>query len=125
MEAKARGETVTSPPRLVIPIETEGQIKWLNSIFPVQQTWDSTALALIFRAKSLGRKVNDIIHGELEPIRNRIAHTVLRSGEPTISIDEGLDIDLVTEWLPFGKCIARLLIKTEFPYALMCIIVEE
>jgi methylamine utilization protein MauJ len=115
-EAKARGETITTRPRLIIPTETEEQIKWLNSIFPVPQTWDSTVLQLIFPAKSLGRKVNDMIQGELEPIRNRIAHTVLRSGEPTISIDEGLDMDLVTEWLPFGKCIARLLIKTEFPY---------
>lgn len=115
LEAKARGETIATRPRLIIPIEAEDQIKWLNSIFPVRQTWDSTALELIFPAKSLGKKVNKIIDGELDSIRNKIAHTVLRSGEPTISIDEGLDMDLVTGWLPLGKCIARLLIKTEFP----------
>jgi hypothetical protein len=114
-EVKARGEQVPSRPRQIIPQTPEEQIEWLNSIFPVRQNWDAMALNSSFPAQSLGRKVYDVVDNELDPIRNRIAHTVLRSGEPTLSIDAGLDIDLVQEWLPLTKCIARLLLKTEFP----------
>ena len=87
----------------------------MNSIFPIRLDWDPMALHSVFPEKSLGRKVYDIADNELDPIRNRIAHTVLRSGEPTLSIDAGLDLDLITEWLPLTKCLARLLVKTEFP----------
>jgi len=114
-EAKARGEQIPSRPRQIIPRTPEEQIEWLNSIFPVRQNWDAMALNSSFPARSLGRRIYDVVDNELDPIRNRVAHTVLRSGEPTVSIDAGLDIDLINEWLPLTKCIARLLIKTEFP----------
>jgi len=64
--------------------------------------------------KSLGKKIYYVVDNELDPIRNRIAHTVLRSGEPNLSIDDGLDIALVNEWLPLTKCIARFLLKSAF-----------
>lgn len=114
-EAKAKGEKISSRPRQTIPQTPEEQVEWLNSIFPVRQEWDAMALNSSFPAQSLGRKIYDVVDNELDPIRNRIAHTVLRSGEPTISIDAGLDLDLINEWLPLTKCIARLLIRTEFP----------
>lgn len=114
-EAKDRGEAIPSRPRQIIPQRREEQIEWLNSLFPVRQNWDDIALESAFPAQSLGRKVYDVVDKELDPLRNRIAHAVLRSGEPTISIDAGQDVDLVNEWLPLTKCIARLLLKIEFP----------
>ena len=115
VEAKAKGKTISSRPRQIIPKEAKEQIKWLNSIFPVPRNWDKMALDSIFFQESLDRKVYNIIDKRLNPIRLKIAHAVLKGGEPAILVDEKTDINLVSKWLPICKCIARLLIKTEFP----------
>src|SRR5262245_37188785 len=106
-EARKRGEDLPLRPQQMIQQGTQEQTEWLNSIFPVAQKWDAMSLSAIFPMKSLGKKIYYIVDNELNPIRNRIAHTVLRSGEPNLSIDDGLDIALVNEWLPLTKCIAR------------------
>lgn len=110
-----RGETIPSRTRHRIPTGRDAQIKWLNSLFPVSHSWDEMALASTFPKSAEGRKVNDVIDSELDGIRNKIAHAVLRSGEATVSIDEGLDLEPIEAWLPLAKCIARLLMKDEFP----------
>jgi hypothetical protein len=114
VEARKREESINLRQQQVIPQETQEQNEWLNSIFPVAQKWDEMSLKAIFPNKSLGKKIYYIVDNELDPIRNRIAHTVLRSGEPNVSIDDGLDVALVNEWLPLTKCIARLLLKSVF-----------
>lgn len=114
-EAKQRGESILPRPKLIIPQTKKEQIEWLNAIFPIPRVWDDMALDIAFPQKATGRKVNDIVDKELDDIRNKIAHAVLRSGEPTLSIDDALNVVLVNEWLPLTKCIARLLIKEEFP----------
>lgn len=81
----------------------------------MSQEWDDLAIDSTFPKEAVGRKVNDIVDKELHNVRNKIAHAVLRSEEPTVSIDEGLDIELVAQWLPLAKCIARLVLKDEFP----------
>jgi hypothetical protein len=49
-------------------------------------------------------------------IRNRIAHAVTRDEtKETINIDDGLLISEVTNFLPLCKCIARYLLKNEYP----------
>jgi hypothetical protein len=72
------------------------------------------ALEEIFQRTAVGRKLNDVIDKELDGIRLRIAHAVLRSGEPTALIDDGHDRILINEWLPLTKCIARALLRNEF-----------
>jgi hypothetical protein len=113
-EARKKGEIISSRPKKIIPQNKTEQIEWLNSIFQAPRDWDDFTLYSIFPKQSLGRKLNDIIDKELDDIRNKIAHAVLRSGEPTLSIDEAIDVNLVNEWLSLAKCIARLLIKSEF-----------
>jgi hypothetical protein len=52
---------------------------------------------------------------ELHNLRNKIAHAVLDSGEPVISIDNGLDMEEVEKWLPLTRFLVRLLLKDAFP----------
>jgi hypothetical protein len=66
----------------------------------------------------VGKKLNDLIRagGVLDMIRNRIAHAVMRDEtKETINIDDGLLINEVTSWLPLCKCIARYMLKKEYP----------
>ncbi|MEN6372350.1 MAG: methylamine utilization protein MauJ [Armatimonadota bacterium] len=116
-EARDRDEKKQPLPKEKIPESGEDQISWLNSIFPVPQKWDDVVLDQVFLKPALGKKVFKIFDDKIRPVRNRIAHFILDSGELTVSIDEGEDIALVNEWLPITKCIARFLIKTEFPDA--------
>jgi hypothetical protein len=117
IEAKALGKSVRSRPRHIIPETKEEQVKWLKGLYPIRKQWGEEALAAIFRQDIMGRKVNDIIDKQLTQIRHKIAHAILDSGEPTLSIDEEADIDMVYRWLPLTKQIARLLLKNEFPDA--------
>lgn len=115
--AEARAQGLPTPPstREYVPDTTEEQQAWLTSLFPVNQKWDALALDQIFQPTAIGRKVNDVIDKELDGIRLGIAHAVTRSGEPTALIDDGHDRILINEWLPLTKCIARALLRNEFP----------
>ena len=113
-EKKEKGETIPAEPRQIIPQTEKEKIEWLKSIFPGYLNWDKMSLDQTFPNESLGRKVNDIIDKELRDIRNKIAHAVLDEEEPTISIDQTVDINSVNKWLPLTKCISRLLLKNEF-----------
>jgi hypothetical protein len=114
-EAKAQRLPIPSTPRDYVPDTPGDQQAWLASLFPVNQKWDEFALTEIFRSTAIGRKVNEVVDKELYEIRLRIAHAVLRSGEPTALIDDGHDRILINEWLPLTKCIARALLRNEFP----------
>ena len=61
-----------------------------------------------------GRDTNQIIDDYLRPVRDRIAHAVLDSGELTLSADEDLDIREIYKWLSLMKCIARHMLKSDF-----------
>jgi hypothetical protein len=115
VEAKVRGETPKTPLRQLIPKTREEQRQWLSTLFAVPWPWDDFALNMAFPQASLGRRVSDVVQNELTDIRNKIAHSVLDGGEPTISIDHPPDITQVVEWLPLTKCLARYHIKLEFP----------
>lgn len=115
IEARAQGLPIPSIPREYVPATTAEQQAWLSSLFPVTQKWDEIALAEVFQPAAIGRKINDVVDKELDGIRNRIAHAVLRTGEPTTLIDDGHDRIVINEWLPLTKCIARALLRNEFP----------
>jgi hypothetical protein len=114
-EARERGEAIPPAPREYIPATRGEQEAWLAALFPLRQKWNDLAIAEIFPKSSIGRKINDVIDKELGELRNKIAHAVLRSGEPTVLIDDGADKSLILEWLPLAKCIARALLRTEYP----------
>jgi hypothetical protein len=117
VEAKARGESPPSYPEERIPKDRAEQIKWLDSLYPQPQQWDDLALDSVFLSDVVDRRIRNLIDKgeELHKLRNKIAHAVLDSGEPMISIDNGMDIDEVEKWLPITKFIARHLLKDAFP----------
>ena len=89
--------------------------KWLKAIFYGRPEWDPMSVDEIFPQEVFGRKISDVVENELRPVRVKVAHVVLDSGEPALSADEGLDIQQITKWLPLTKCIARRMLKDEFP----------
>lgn len=92
-------------------------MEWLNSLYAAPREWDEIALTSVFIKEVLDRRVNNLIDKskELHNLRNKIAHAVLDSGEPVISIDNGLDIQEVEKWLPITRFLARFLLKDAFP----------
>jgi SEC-C motif len=115
--AKKRAVKLPSRNEERLPEEREEQIKWLNSVFSTQQEWDDQALKSIFPEEALGKKITKLISedDQLDTVRNKIAHAILRSEEPTLSIDEASSVEMVNKWLPLMKCIARHLLNQEFP----------
>lgn len=115
--AKTRGSKL--PPRTEdrIPEGREEQVEWLNSVLGIPQEWDEMALSQIFPEEAVGQKITKLITegDQLDTVRNRIAHAILRSEEPTLSIDDASSLEQVNKWLPLTKCIARHLLNKEFP----------
>ena len=72
-------------------------------------------LESIFVPEARGKKFNRIIDDFLRPIRVRIAHAVLDSGELALSADEDMDIRQVYKWVSLTKSIARHMLKSDFP----------
>lgn len=114
VEAKARGETPSRPVQIV-PAEEKEFIPWLSAIYHVGRDWDEITLASIFVPEARGKKFTRIIDDYLRPVRVRIAHAVLDSGELTLSADEEMDIQQVYKWLALTRCIVRYMLKSDFP----------
>ncbi len=116
-DALARGEKPPVRKREFIPATGSEQAAWLSSLYQIQ-SWSEMAIAQAFPPEASGRKLNDVIKtsGVLDTVRNRIAHAVMRDeSQETISIDDGLHMSEVAKWLPLCKCIARHLLKAEYP----------
>lgn len=118
-EALAAGLSIPSRPREIIPDAGPMQTEWLNALFPASSEWDEMTLKSTFVPEAVGKKLNRVVDDYLLPIRTRIAHTFLDSGEPTYSIDESSERNEILHWLPLEKCIARAQMKNEFPDAFL------
>jgi SEC-C motif len=116
-EALASGEKPIAKPDERIPSGKQEQIEWLNGLYSSPRDWDSFALSVVFIPDVVGKRIRHLIDkGEhLHKLRNKIAHAVVDSGEPIISIDVGPDIEEVAKWLPITKLIARYLLLESFP----------
>ena len=87
----ARGETIPSLPKQIIPLTLKEQINWLNQLFPIQINWDKMKLTFIFPKSSFGRKINDVTHYGAEtnlyvPLSKKFS-LKLRVGGSTLSGD--------------------------------------
>jgi hypothetical protein len=57
-----------------------------------------------------------VIHDYLRPLRDEIAHVIdTDSGEPTMMTDHLPHLEKVDRWLGVTKCIARWMLKQDFP----------
>ena len=86
---------------------------WLNALFYVNRDWDDGVFDQVFIPEALGRKINNIRDTQLRPMRDRIAHGILDSGE-FLFLDKVEDRETVTKWLPLMRCLARRVMKNDF-----------
>jgi hypothetical protein len=115
IEAKSKGHSPSQPPHIV-PGEESDFIRWLSAIFHLgRDEWDFITLESIFVHEARGKKFNQIVDMYLRPLRTRIAHAVLTTGDLALSADEDMDIREVYKWLALTKCMARHLMKSDFP----------
>lgn len=100
------------PPEL-LPSDPEMAKDWLNALFPYKRHIDS--VSWVFPPETFGKRMNWVIGTRLRPLRNRIAHAILDSGEMTLSTDQSFELVTVETWLPLTKCMTRHLLSSEFP----------
>ncbi len=105
-------------PREVLPSDAKEQQAWLSALYG-KQKWSDLAVLQVFDGVA-GRKISDLIASskELDTVRNKIAHTVLRDeSKDPLTIDNGGHIREVGHWLPLCKSLALYLLKQEYPAA--------
>jgi len=113
--AKTKGQAALSRPAEAVPAREEDFAPWLNRIFHIRRQWDEMALDSIFLREIRARDFEWIYVEKLNPLRVDIAHGLFGKGELTLSADELLHVHRVETWLPITKCIARRMLKNEFP----------
>jgi hypothetical protein len=97
-----------------IPLrEKKAMEEWLNALFYVNRDWDEGIFDQVFIPEALGKKINNLFESQLRPIRDKIAHGILDSGE-FLLLDKQEDIELVGKWLPLMRCLARRVMKNDF-----------
>jgi len=109
------------PESEVVPADESAFKTWMNAIFPaaVRLAWNQMHFDSTCRPEARAMEFLNVVTAYLLPIRNRIAHSLVGPGELASSIDNALDIQTVFHWLPLLKCIARRMLKNEFPSELM------
>ena len=96
------------------PAEFNG---WLHALFPVRPAeWDPMALNSVFIPEALGRRVGDIHKNDLRPLRNDVGHMFDETDKThRLWVDDAEQVPRVRLWLPLTTCIARLMLKNDFP----------
>ena len=125
-QAVQRGERPPSRPSRRVPDETAEFEPWLNAFCPGQRKWDDMTLDSIFVPDARGRKLNDLLDKELRELRVEVAHVLSEdTGVVSLDVDDLLHIGRVNKWLPLMKCIARRLLKDDFPAEFLAYLGED
>jgi hypothetical protein len=115
-ERTQKGESPTRQ-RELLPSDSASARTWLRDIFELPPGPDEMNVAFVFPPNTFGQRVNRIIERVLTPLRVGIAHAVLDTGETTLVAHELLHMRQIRTWLPLINCIARLMLRTDFPEA--------
>jgi hypothetical protein len=110
--------------REVLPADTNAAHAWLKELLGLSAQAERLTLEYVFPKGTLGKKYNNIIDLNLRPLRVGIAHAVLESGETTLVAHDLLHMKQVMMWLPLTNCIARQMLKTDFPSAFTDIVLN-
>lgn len=94
-----------------IPNDDETAKAWLNAIFPIHREWDGLTLSQMFPPESRSKNLMHVVQTELTDLRDQIAHSIMRSGELSLSVDDLVQIQRVNRWLP----LTRRMLKNDFP----------
>jgi len=92
-------------------VETDFQ-KYLDPIYHLRE-WHSLALTQVFPPAIRGKKFNQIIDDELRPLRDKVAHGIMDSGELGISADDLVKLEQVNSWLPLTRTMVRRMLKND------------
>jgi len=112
---KAAGETPLRYNEIVPARPSEIRV-WLDSLYLAPPKWDSLDLESMIPVEAQGKRASRVIDEYLRPLRVDVAHALFsEQGEITLSADELLHFWRVTKWLPVTRCLARLMLKNEFP----------
>ena len=112
-QSRANGGISSREPER-IPETRDAIATWLNSLFLTKREWDDLTLAWTVPDEARGKKVGQIFD-MVTAVRNKIAHALLNEDEPGHTADEQLNSPEINRWLPLLRCIARWLIKNDFP----------
>lgn len=97
-----------------IPSSHAEQVAWLKAIFIGPHEWGQLTLNQIFPQEARGKKLTALFDSELRPLRDRIAHGILDSGD-YLHVDDLAAVREITKWLPFLRCAVRRTLKNDFP----------
>jgi hypothetical protein len=105
------------PPKERVPNDPAEFNGWLHALFPVRpEHWDQMALDTVFKPDVIGRSVGDIRDKDLRPLRNDVGHMFDDSDKSHgLWVDDAEQVQRVHHWLPITVCIARLMMKNDFP----------
>jgi hypothetical protein len=98
-----------------IPNDDASARVWLSAIFPIHREWDDLTLHQMIPSESKGKRLTHVVITELTNLRDQIAHGIMRSGELALSADDLVQIQRVNRWVPLTRCIARRMLKNDFP----------
>lgn len=98
-----------------IPNDDEIARAWLSALYPIHREWDGLTLSQMFQPESRGKNLMHLVQTELTNLRDQIAHSIMRSGELSLSADDLVQIQRVNKWLPLTRSIARRMLKNDFP----------
>jgi hypothetical protein len=112
-EARASGQEPESFAFEGVPADASALRPWLNSIFGVRD-WVEQTVDQVLPADIRGKSFGYITESKLTPLRNEVAHGILDTGEPGMSIDDMLKLERVNLWLPLTRTIARRILKNSF-----------
>ncbi|MDR3742220.1 MAG: hypothetical protein P4L40_24655 [Terracidiphilus sp.] len=109
----ARGETPRRN-RERLPSKHAESAEFLAPLFR-GLTWNESMTKSVFIPEVAGKRLSAVIKDPMRELRNRVAHAVIDSGEPTVDADTELHVRAVEHWLPITKVLARYLLQAEFP----------
>jgi hypothetical protein len=106
-----------SPQLETVPVDEDAFKAWMGAVFPqgVRLAWSRMHFDSVCRPEARAKEFSAVFEAYLLPIRNRIAHVLVGSGELGYSIDNASDLRSVFHWLPLLKCMVRRILKNEFP----------
>jgi hypothetical protein len=96
-----------------VPAESVALPPWLNAIYGLRE-WPQLTVDQVLPPDIRGKRFGQIIESKLTPLRTEVAHGILDSGEPGMSIDDMLKLERVNLWLPLTRTIARRMLKNSF-----------
>jgi hypothetical protein len=124
-EAKKTGATISSVIEL-LPTDSNAVKIWLDAIFPGQRKWNDMAIDSAVPPEVRGKDCASVIENILNPIRVNVAHALVSpTGELALSTDELLHTQEVNKWLALTKCIARRMLKNDFPAEFLSYLKED